>query len=106
SLILEPQFGLLNALLRLTNLGGGTAWLASPDTALASIVVVEAWRGVPFVALILTAGIVSLPREPFESATIDGASTPQILRFLTLPLLKPLILLVLALRLMDALRAF
>src|SRR5690606_18829041 len=59
-----------------------------------------------FVALILTAGIVSLPREPFESATIDGASTPQILRFLTLPLLKPLILLVLALRLMDALRAF
>ncbi len=105
-LILEPQFGLLNAVLRLLGAPGNTAWLSSISTALGSMIVIETWRGVPFVALILTAGIASLPPEPYEAASIDGASHFQTLRYLTVPLLSPLIMLVLALRIIDALRSF
>lgn len=105
-LMLEPQFGLANSLMRVAGLAGQTPWLASVDTAMWSIVAVELWRGLPFVALIVTAGIVSLPGEPFEAAKVDGATAWHRLRFLTLPMLRNLLALVVALRVMDALKTF
>ncbi len=74
--------------------------------ALASIIVFDIWQWTPFVAVIVLAALQSLPKEPFEAAELDGASTFQVLRRLTFPMLSPVITLVFLLRTIDALRLF
>lgn len=69
-------------------------------------VAMDVWHWTPFVTLTLLAGLTALPREPFESAVVDGADKWQILRYLTLPLLKPIMLLVLFIRIMDTFKIF
>lgn len=106
-LILNPEFGVLNGTLRL--LGIDTApltWAAAENTALPSVMLVDIWEWTPFLFLLLLAGLQSLPVEPFEAATVDGASKWQILRHLTLPMLKPVIAIAVLLRGMDLLRVF
>jgi len=66
----------------------GITWLAKPLSAFISIVLVDVWQWTPFIIFILLAGLVSLPSEPFESVQLDGASSFQIFRYLTLPMLK------------------
>ena len=80
---------------------GVNAW-----QAFATVVAMDTWQWTPFVALALLAGIASLPKDPFEAARIDGASSLQILRHITLPLLKPVILVVLFLRILEGFRIF
>ena len=103
-LIYNTEYGVLNFLLGGLNLPK-VNWLGV-DTALLSVVVVDIWQWTPFLALMLYAGLQSLPTDPFESARIDGASSFQILRFITVPLMRPMISIALFLRIIDALKIF
>jgi len=103
-LMLNAEYGVLNFLLEST-LGLKVIWL-SPDHALLSTMMVDIWQNTPFVALILYAGLRSLPIEPYEAALTDGANKWQVFRHITLPLLKPMIMLALIFRLIDSLRTF
>jgi multiple sugar transport system permease protein len=71
-----------------------------------SVIVADVWQWTPFMFLILLAGLQAIPQEPYEAARIDGSSPWQTFRHITLPLLKPAILVALLLRTMDLLRAF
>jgi ABC-type sugar transport system permease subunit len=77
-----------------------------PGTALAAVWLVNVWQNTPYVALILLAGLRSLPSEPLEAASIDGATRPQMFRYVTLPLLRPYLLVALLLRTIFEFRAF
>jgi len=81
-------------------------WLGVPEWALPSVIFVDIWQWTPFVFLILLAGLQSLPREPIEAAQIDGASQWQLLKYVTLPMLVPFMLIALFLRSIDALKLF
>lgn len=104
-LLLNYQYGLVNYYLgRLGFLP--IEWLSSPKVAMASIVLVDVWNTTSFVALMLLAGLQSLPDDPYEAAKIDGASAIQTFFYLTLPLLKPIILVTLLWRFIDTFRIF
>ena len=106
-LMLNPNFGAINGTLK--GLGLNTAaltWTSSPRLAMLSVVAVDVWQWTPFMFLILLAGLQAIPQEPYEAALIDGSSAWQTFRHLTLPLLKPAILVALLLRTMDLLRVF
>ena len=106
-LLFNPNFGAINGTLK--QLGIDTenlTWIASPRLALLSVIAVDVWQWTPFVFLVLLAGLQAIPQEPYEAALIDGSSRWQTFRHVTLPLLKPAILIVLLLRTMDLLRVF
>lgn len=106
-LMLNPNFGAINGTLK--SLGFNTerlTWTASPKLALMSVIAVDVWQWTPFVFLVLLAGLQAIPQEPYEAARIDGSSAWQTFRHITLPLLKPAILIALLLRTMDLLRVF
>jgi multiple sugar transport system permease protein len=101
----STKSGILNHLLSFLGLGP-INWLGSVDSAMVSILIIDTWGNLPFVALILLGGLQSLPYEPYEAALVDGASGWNVFRFITLPLLKPFIVLAATFRVMDALRIF
>ena len=106
-LMLNPNFGAVNGTLK--GAGVNTAsltWTSSPRLAMLSIIVVDVWQWTPFMFLILLAGLQAIPDEPYEAALLDGSSAWQTFRHITLPLLKPAILVALLLRTMDLLRVF
>lgn len=82
------------------------AWLANRQTALAAIIAMEVWKTTPFMALLLLAGLQIIPGDIYEAADIDGASKVQQFFRLTLPLLRPAIMVALIFRTLDALRIF
>ncbi|WP_369018252.1 sugar ABC transporter permease [Thermatribacter velox] len=81
-------------------------WLSHPSWALPTLIFVDVWQWTPFMFIILLAGIQSLPKYPSEAAQIDGAKGYQILWHITLPLLRPVILVALLLRLIDSFRVY
>jgi multiple sugar transport system permease protein len=81
-------------------------WFGSTQGAIVSILIIDTWGNLPFVSLILLGALQALPTEPYEAARVDGASPAAILRYLTLPLLSPFILLAVTFRTMDSLRIF
>jgi multiple sugar transport system permease protein len=81
-------------------------WFGSTNGAIASILIIDTWGNLPFVALILLGGLQALPTEPYEAARVDGASPFATFRYITLPLLSPFILLTVTFRTMDSLRIF
>jgi multiple sugar transport system permease protein len=92
--VYHGQYGLLNALLGTAGLGGlERAWLGDPATALGAVIAANVWRGFPFIAVMLGAALANVPAELHEAASIDGASRWQELRYVTLPQLRPAILL-------------
>jgi trehalose/maltose transport system permease protein len=100
-------FGVFNDMLQKTGIiSSPIAWLANPTTALMAIVAMEVWKTTPFMALLLLAGLQIIPGDIYEAADIDGASPMQQFLALTLPLLRPAILVALIFRTMDALRIF
>lgn len=106
-LMLNPNFGAVNGTLK--SFGVNTTaltWTSSPRLAMLSIIAVDVWQWTPFMFLILLAGLQAIPQEPYDAALIDGSSAWQTFRHLTLPLLKPAILVALLLRTMDLLRVF
>jgi len=103
-LMLNAEYGVVNYLLE-KSFGWKVVWL-SESNAFLSTVLVDVWQNTPFVALILYAGLKSLPVDPYEAAMMDGANRAQMLRHITLPLLKPMFLLAVVFRSMDALKLF
>ncbi len=103
-LMLNTEYGVLNFIISQLGLGK-VNWLGVRE-ALWSLILVDVWEWMPFVALILYAGMQSLPQEPYEAAIVDGASPGQVFFYLTLPLLKPMIVIALLLRSIDALKMF
>ena len=101
-LMFNPQFGVLNYIL---GLGSTFDWLSSSN-ALWSVILVDLWIFTPFVAILVLAGIRSLPREPFEASEVDGASWFYMFRKLMLPMLWPYILVAVIFRFMDNLKVF
>jgi multiple sugar transport system permease protein len=81
-------------------------WFGSTRGAIVSILIIDTWGNLPFVALILLGALQALPTEPYEAARVDGASPIATLRYITLPLLTPFILLAVTFRTMDSLRVF
>lgn len=102
--VIMAENGVLNYLLMMIGITP-VAWLAN-TFAILSIVIIDAWIYTPFCAVILLAGLRSLPKEPFESARVDGADAFFIFRRLTLPMLKPFIILVILFRVIDSLKMF
>ena len=101
--IFHPDMGPLNYYLNLIGLGR-PPWLGDPTLALVSIMLVDAWRTIPFMFLVMYAGIEVLPAELFEAASVDGASRWQVFRHITVPLLAYIMLVAVLIRGMDAFR--
>ncbi len=107
-MIYNDQNGPLNYLLQLAS-GGlirGFAWIADPKVALASIMITDIWQWTPFMILIVLAGLQAIPVELREAAEVDGATALQTLWRITLPLLLPVIVIGILIRLMDAFKLF
>jgi multiple sugar transport system permease protein len=93
--ILDPAFSVINWFLRYFDLANpGPSWLGNPSLAMFSLIIVNTWRGLPFYAITLLAGLQTISPELYEAATIDGASALARFRYVTLPLLKPVIFIV------------
>src|SRR5437016_5485335 len=82
------------------------AWLADPKLALWAVIVADVWEWFPFVMLMLLAALQMLPSDPLEAARLDGASRWQVFRYVTVPLLKPAIVVATLFRLIDSVKAF
>ena len=99
------QDGPINSLIQAFG-GKGIPWLSDPFWALVAVILVDIWQWTPFVFLITLAGLQGLPSELYDAARVDGAGAFQNFRYLTLPLLAPLLWLILLLRLVEAFRVF
>jgi multiple sugar transport system permease protein len=93
--ILDPSFSVINWLLVHGGIADrGPSWLGNGSWAMFSLIVVNTWRGLPFYAITLLAGLQTIPLELYEAATIDGAGALDRFRYVTLPLLKPVVFIV------------
>jgi multiple sugar transport system permease protein len=99
--IVDPNLGFVNQIL-----GTNTVWLGEEPQALIVMILADTWKTSPFMALLLLAGLQVIPGEIYEAAKVDGATTWQRFRRITLPLLMPALLVALIFRTLDALRAF
>ena len=97
----HPAAGLVNVVL-----GAQLNWLGDAHLALPALILADAWRTMPFVALFCYARLLTIPHDVYEAAAVDGAEGLATFRFITLPLLAPVLLVTLRFRTLDALRAF
>lgn len=104
--IFNDKYGLLNYLFFGAEVEAFRAWLAEPSFALLAIVTADVWKASAFSGLLILAGLQTIPEELYEAARIDGAGQWHRFRRITLPLLKPAILVALLFRTMDAFRVF
>jgi multiple sugar transport system permease protein len=105
--IFEPDLGIVNSILTTFGLpGGDTVWLGEKPYAMIVLIIADVWKCAPFMALLLLAGLQVIPSDIYEAATVDGASAWQRFTRITLPLLRPAILVALIFRTLDALRIF
>jgi multiple sugar transport system permease protein len=105
--LLEPQFGVLNYLLQsLGVIAAPKIWLGEPALAFGAIVVVDVWRGIPFVMLLMLAGLQTIPTEQYEAAALDGARSWQAFRYVTLPNLRYLLIVTVTLDIINTVRQF
>jgi multiple sugar transport system permease protein len=102
----DTQFGVFNYFISALGLPWHPNWLGDIKLGMTSLIIFDTWLWVPFVALIVLAGLQSLPKEPYEAAELDGASSFRVLRTLTLPMLSPVLTLVFILRTIDLLRLY
>ena len=105
TLVLAPDFGLVDLVTRALGLGSHN-WLGDPQLALISVIAIHTWQWTPFAFLVLLASLASLPPDVYEAARIDRATPWQRFRHITLPLIRPAIVVVVIMRLMIALSAF
>jgi raffinose/stachyose/melibiose transport system permease protein len=103
--MMNPDRGLINDTLGLFGIDG-PGWLTNPGLALYSVALIDVWKGVGLATLIYIAGIVSIPREYFEAAKVDGASSTSSFFNIVLPLAKPATVTVIILSLIGGLRSF
>ena len=105
NLFYDPTIGLANFVLKSLGLPQGL-WVSSAGSVIPSLVLVDVWQWTPMITLIVLAGLAGLSEEPVEAARVDGASEWQILRYVTIPMVMPVILTAVILRLIDALKTF
>lgn len=91
--VYTPEFGLLNHTLRLLGISNPPFWLAYPTSAFLAAMYVDIWIGIPFMAVVFLAGLQAIPDELYQAGAIDGASGISKFRFITLPLLRPVLVL-------------
>jgi multiple sugar transport system permease protein len=103
--MLNPEIGVMNYLLKSVGLPG-SLWVSSPQMVIPALVMVDVWKWTPMITLIVLAGLKSLPHEPYEAAQIDGANALQIFWYITLPLIRPVLIAALMLRSLDNLKEF
>lgn len=103
--MMSPTIGVLNWLLSCVGLPP-SAWVSSPKSVIAALLLVETWMWTPMTTLICLAGLAALPGEPFESARVDGASSRQVFWHVTLPLLRATLVVAALFRTIDALKVF
>jgi len=101
----NPAIGVFNYFLKSLSLPIST-WSYSTSTAMASLIIIDIWQYTPMVMLIVMAALSALPREPIEAAIVDGANAWQSFYFITLPLLRPAIIIALLFRTIDTLKVF
>jgi multiple sugar transport system permease protein len=104
-ILFTPDVSILDWMLDLVGLPQ-PAWLADPRLALWAVIVADVWEWFPFVMLMLLSALQMLPSEPLEAARLDGASRWQVFRCITVPLLKPAIVVAVLFRLIDSVKAF
>jgi multiple sugar transport system permease protein len=104
-LILHPDLGILNWLLGLVGLSK-VAWLGDADLAMRTVIAVDVWHETSTIVVIFYAGLQALSREPIEAALIDGAGAWQTLRFIVLPLMAPIIVVAVLIRLVSAVKTY
>jgi multiple sugar transport system permease protein len=105
--IFEPNLGFVNTVLRALHLpGGDTVWLGQSPQAMEVLIIADVWKTAPFMALLILAGLQVIPNDVYDAAKVDGATAWQRFWRITLPLLKPAILVALIFRTLDALRIF
>ncbi len=104
-MMFNPSLGVLNYFLSFAGLGP-VDWVGTEEWVIPSLVMVDTWQWVPLITLIATAGLASLPVEPYESALIDGANSWQIFWKITLPLLRPTLMVAILFRAIDCLKTF
>jgi multiple sugar transport system permease protein len=105
TLVLAPDFGLVDLVTRALGLGSHN-WLGDPQLALVSVIAIHTWQWTPFAFLVLLATLSTLPPDVYEAARLDRASAWQRFRHITLPLIRPAVVMVVILRTMTALSAF
>ena len=105
TLVLSPDVGLVDVVTRALGLGSHN-WLGDPELALISVIAIHTWQWTPFAFLVILASLSALPPDVFEAARIDRASAWQRFVHITLPLIRPAIVIVVILRMMTALSAF
>jgi trehalose/maltose transport system permease protein len=105
--MLNDLYGVVNAmLLGLGLIDQPWAWLADPTLSIASVIAVDVWKGTPFMALLSLAALQVLPREIYEAARVDGVGAAKVFFQVTLPLIRPALLVAIVFRSLDALRVF
>jgi multiple sugar transport system permease protein len=101
----NDQFGIVNVALDAVGMGG-QSWFTQRLSAFGVILMTDVWLWTPWFTLLLLAGLQSLPKEPFEAAAIDGATRWRVFSQLTLPMLRPVIVVCVVIRSIDAFRTF
>src|SRR6516225_395220 len=105
--MLNDQFGIINdILLRLNLIDHKIAWTASADTAMAAVLIVDIWKTTPFMALLILAGLQMVPIDIYEAAKIDGIHPVKVFMKVTLPLVRPALMVAVIFRALDAMRVF
>lgn len=105
TMMFHPQLGVLNYLLSLIGIGA-QEWIYNQISVIPSLVLVETWQWTPLIMLIVLGGLAAVPREPYESAEIDGANAWQKFRYLTLPMIAPFLMIAVIIRSIDAVKSF
>ena len=105
--MMNDQFGILNDIfVRLGILSHPIAWAAQPDTAMIAVLIVDIWKTTPFMSLLILAGLQMVPNDIYEAAKIDGIHPVKVFLKVTLPLVRPALLVAVIFRALDALRIF
>ncbi|MCC7320610.1 MAG: sugar ABC transporter permease [Rubellimicrobium sp.] len=105
--MLNDQYGIINdMLMNLGFIASPIAWTARPDTAMIAVLIVDVWKTTPFMALLILAGLQMVPRDMYEAARLDGIHPMRVFWRVTLPLIRPAIMVAVIFRLLDALRIF
>lgn len=105
--MLNDQFGILNDIfLNLGLISQKIAWTANPDTAMVAVLIVDVWKTTPFMALLILAGLQMVPQDIYEAAKIDGVHPVKVFWRITLPLIRPALMVAVIFRMLDAMRIF
>ena len=104
-LLLDPNYGIINYFFSLLNIPP-QVWLSDPKWAIFALAAVDVWQYTPFIALLTLAILVSLPRDPYEAAILEGATPWQMFRFITFPLMQAGLTIIVMLRIIECFKDF